>query len=112
MKTTNEIQAAFESIFNAKQIDAIKLIVRNGFWGDCDMEFNNDVANHANGHTTNMGKGKEYSGLMSGISKIIKSQKPNFITHISDWWQDGSGDMMFFNMEIIDEEALDKWAGN
>lgn len=109
MRTVTEIKKGFE-IFNEKQIEAIKLIVRKGFWGDCDQEFPDKKTYYAHGYFTNMNKGKEFSGLMSGISKTLKSSGTNLISMCSDWWQDGSGDMMFFNMEIIDDEALQQWA--
>ncbi len=100
-------------IFTEKQIEAIKLIVRKGFWGDCDQEFGTkQISTHyAFGYYTNMDKGKEFSGIMSGISKVIASSNTNVIAMCSDWWGDGkSGDMMFFNMELIDDKELTKWA--
>ena len=49
---------------------------------------------------------------MSGISKKIKTEKLNFISHCSDWWGDGTGDMMFIAMDVIDAriEELEEWA--
>ncbi len=114
MKTTTtqltvKIEEAF-SIFNDNQIEAIKLIVRKGFWGDCSQEFADKKTYYAHGYYTNMSKGKEFSGLMSGISKTLKASTTNLISMCSDWWGDGSGDMMFFNMELIDEKELQNWA--
>lgn len=106
---TVKIEEAF-SMFNENQIEAIKLIVRKGFWGDCDMTFDDEKTYHAYGYFTNMGKGKQYSGTMSGISKTLKASNTNLISMCSDWWQDGSGDMMFFNMELIDSIELENWA--
>lgn len=98
------------AMFNEKQIEAIKLIIRNGFWGDCDQDFADKKTYYAHGYSTNMNKGKEWSGILSGISKTLKSSGTNLISMCSDWWQDGSGDMMFFNMELIDEKELENWA--
>jgi len=106
---TVKIEEAF-SMFNENQIEAIKLIVRKGFWGDCDMTFDDEKTYHAYGYFTNMDKGRQYSGIMSGISKKLKSSNTNLISMCSDWWQDGSGDMMFFNMELIDAIELENWA--
>ena len=114
MKTTTKTPLTdYFKIFSEKQIEAIKLIVRKGFWGDCDQEFGTKVitTNYAHGYYTNMNKGKEFSGIMSGISKVIVSSDTNVISMCSDWWGDGiSGDMMFFNMDLIDDKELTEWA--
>ena len=111
MNTTTKqtIEQAF-FMFNEKQIQAIKLIVRKGFWGDTDMTFADNKIYYAYGYYTNMNKGKEFSGLMSGISKTLKTSGTNLILMCSDWWGDGSGDMVFFNMDLIDETELKNWA--
>jgi hypothetical protein len=101
------------NIFSEKQLSAIKLIIKNGGWGDTDMIFGKNVnPNYAYGFTTNIGKGKKFSGLMSGISKTIESSGTEAIKHCSDWWQDGSGDMMFFNLDLLecDTNELHEWA--
>jgi len=98
------------AMFNEKQIEAIKLIIRKGLWGDCDKEFADKKTYYAHGYETNMGKGKEFSGLMSGVSKTLKLSGTNLISMCSDFWGDGSGDMMFFNMDLIDENELENWA--
>jgi|GEM_PF-2280148 len=106
------IKEAF-SIFNEEQIEAIKLILREGGWGDTDMEFGNKIhPNYAYGYYTNMKKGKQFSGLMSGISKKIKSSETEAVKMCSDWWGDGNGDVMFFNLDFLDETELDNWAEN
>jgi hypothetical protein len=115
MTTTTQqnvkIEQAF-SIFNENQIEAIKLIIREGFWGDCGERFADNKIYSANGYYTNMNKGKQFSGIMSSVSKTIKSSETNLILMISDWWQNGRGDMMFFNMDLIDETELENWANN
>jgi len=110
-KEINKINIEKEfAIFSDSQIEAIKLIVKKGFWGDCSQEFADKKTYYAYGYFTNLNKGKEWSGTLSGISKKIKSSGINIISMFSDWWQDGSGDMMFFNMELIDEKELEEWA--
>jgi hypothetical protein len=106
-----KIEEAF-SMFNEQQIEAIKLIIRKGHWGDTDLKFTDNKEYYAEGYCTNMGKGKEYSGLMSGISKKVKASGTNLILMCSDWWGDGNkdGDMMFFNMELLDEAELMNWS--
>jgi hypothetical protein len=98
------------SMFNENQQQALKMIVRQGFWGDTDMTFNDEECYYSYGYFTNMGNGKQYSGTLSGISKKIKSSGTNLIFMCSDWWGDGSGDMMFFNMELIEEADLKSWS--
>ena len=107
--TVADITKQFE-VFTPKQIEAIKQIIKDEFWGDCDMEFGDKKTSYAYGYCTNLKKGKQHSGVMSGISKVIKAKKLNFITMISDWWQDGSGDMMFINLDVLDKDALEQWA--
>lgn len=107
------------NIFTEKQIEVIKDIITHGGWGDCDMEFGDNLTNnHAWGCLTNLkDKGKysrkELSGICSGISKKIKESNCKSVKMVSDWWQDGSGDMMFFNLDLLgidDSIELDEWA--
>lgn len=98
------------SIFNESQIEAIKQIIRNGFWGDCDQEYADKKTYDSIGYRTNLNKGKEWSGKLSGISKKIHRTGTNLICMCSDWWGDGSGDMMFFNRDLLDEKELENWA--
>lgn len=107
--TNEEINKLFDFL-NEDQIEAIKLIVRTGFWGDADQSFQDGNVYYAHGHYTNMGKGKDWSGRMSGVVKSIKNSKTNVIVSCSDYWGNGSGDMMFFNMEILEQKSLRKWA--
>jgi len=101
------------NIFTEKQIEAIKSIIKKRCWGDTDMEFGkNKEINYALGYYTNLDKGKEFSGILSGISKTIKSTETNVIKMCPDWWGDNSGDMMFFNMDLLEckELELEQWA--
>lgn len=106
--TKTKIDKEF-AIFSDKQIEAIKLIIKKEFWGDCDQEFADKKTYYAYGYCTNLNKGKEWSGILSGISKKIKSSGTNLIAMVSDWWQDGSGDMLFLNMDLIDKNELEEW---
>lgn len=101
--------------FTPVQIEAIKLVVRKGFWGDTDMEFGNDEkCHHAYGYRTNgiSADKKVFSGIMSGIGKQIKSSGSDVLTMVSDWWGDGKrdGDMLFVNMSKITSKELHDWA--
>lgn len=98
------------AIFSEKQIEAIKSVVKNNFWGDTDHTFADENTYYAYGYFTNMKKGKDFSGIMSGISKTIKATGTNLVSMCSDWWNDGSGDMMFLNMELLNEKEVKDWA--
>jgi hypothetical protein len=98
------------SIFNEKQIETLKEVIRNP-WGDCDMNFgDNKEENEAYGYFTNLKKGKEHSGIMSGISKTIKSSQTKAFKHCSNWWGDGNGDILFVNIDLINKDELNNWA--
>ncbi len=112
---TTTMKTEHFNIFTEKQIETIKEIIIKGFWGDADIEFGeNEKTNYGLGYFTNMGKGKAFSGFMSGIAKTIDSSNTEAIKMCSDWWQDGSGDMMFFNADLLecDSDELKKWATN
>lgn len=114
MKTTKtkvKIEEDF-SFFTERQIEAIKMILKEGAWGDAGQKFGDGKNYIAYGYCTNLNKGKEWSGILSGISKKIESSGTNLIVMHPDYWGDDSGDMMFFNMELIDELELSSWAGN
>lgn len=107
-KTKDQL-SQLEGLFTETQLDAIKLIIRKGLWGDCDQEFNGKTY-YAYGFYTNMNKGKQWSGILSGISKKIKSSSTEMVCMISDWWGNGSGDMFFFNMDFFNYEDLKEWS--
>ena len=111
-------------IFTPQQLQAIKDAIIYGAWGDTSQEFygkdgrlsethyawgfcTNDI--YKGGHFKNR---RSMSGIISGISKKIKTEKLNFIIHCSDWWDDGTGDMMFIAMDVVDAkiEELEEWA--
>ncbi len=98
--------------FTEVQIQTLKSIVIEGFWGDTDMDFEDGETYYSYGYCTNLKGGKTHSGIMSGISKKLKESKTNLISMCSDWWGDGAkdGDMMFFNMELLDSDELTNWA--
>jgi len=101
------------NVFTEKQVQAIKLIISKGFWGDTDMEFGKNIGcNNAHGFFTNQGMGKSFSGTMSGVSKTIDKLELTFIKSCSDWWGDGCGDMLFINMDEIGctHDELIEWS--
>lgn len=112
------------NVFSPIQIQAIKDAIVYGAWGDTDLEFYGKDGKLSEMHrawgfcTNDIFKGgnfknrKSISGVMSGISKKIAQEKLNFIVNCADWWDDGSGDMVFIAMDVIEAtyEELQKWA--
>lgn len=108
------------NIFNPTQIEILKEAVKYGIWGDTTHEFGNkgQVSASGIGCCTNeikrggKYKGKQLSGFISTIKKVIKQNDLTFISSASDWWGDGSGDMIFFNIDELDTDwsELSKWA--
>ena len=91
------------NIFNENQIQTIKEIIIKGHWGSTDIKFGkNAETTEAEGFLTKINKTKEHSGTVSGIAKTIKSSKTTAFANCSNWWGDGSGGMMFFNLEQLD----------
>jgi hypothetical protein len=111
-------------IFTPQQLQAIKDAIIYGAWGDTSQEFYGKDSQLSETHyawgfcTNDIYKGGHFknrrsiSGIMSGISKKIKTEKLNFISHCSDWWGDGTGDMMFIAMDVVNAkiEELEEWA--
>lgn len=106
-------------IFNETQIEVLKDCVKYGIWGDAHHEFkgqdagaiaccSNDI------HKGGRFKGKMLSGLISGISATIDKHSLACISIAPDWWGDGSGDMIMFNMDDLETnwDDLVKWAKN
>ena len=93
-----------------------------GAWGDCDMEFLNEHGEietvHAYGYCTNDAKqgghftGRQISQMFRSAYKKLCNPKGigQFLTHISDWWGDGSGDMLF--IRFSDTNLIEDWAKN
>lgn len=104
----NKITEKLATIFTEKQIQAMKDAWRYGAWGDAEVNFGkNDKDIWGLGACTNDIKnggrfnGRQVSGIVSGISKKINETRTNMVACFPDWWGDGSGDMIFFNTEIL-----------
>ena len=121
----NKITKNLSTIFTAKQIQVLKDAWRYGAWGDAQVNFREDEDRFGFGACTNDAKrgghftGRQISGIMSGISKKIVETNTNMIASFPDWWGDGSGDMVFFNIDILcsdltedgkEWEMMDEWA--
>jgi len=114
----NKITEILSKFFTEKQIQAMKDAWKYGQWGDCEITFYGDNKDsYAYGACTNDIKqgghfsGRQISGILGGISRNIIKKNCNLVENIHDWWEDGSGDMIFFNVYAFDlgENAWDKF---
>ena len=111
-----EIQKSLESLnLTSKAIQLIKDVIIHGFWGDSDFSFNCETK-MSNVYITNDGaRGKHFprkqiSGIMSGVAKAIKKYGCSFMASESDWWGDGSGSVLAFDIDFASYDELKAWA--
>ena len=116
METINEIT---QSLTQREQ-QLLKDAIDCGFWGDGDYEFLNDKGeveiDSMYGYCTNDAKNAgNFKGrvISAMFPSIYKKLCPNnglgrYISHCSDWWGDGSGDMLFIRKSYV--EAFETWA--
>ena len=125
MTTTKTIQDVLDvvSVLNDEQKQILKDCIRHGFWGDGEYTFidNNGGAETAYmyGYCTNDAKeaghftGRKASALFRGIyarlcSKEHGHEYGHVLSHCTDWWGDGSGDMLFIRENYA--SAFEEWA--
>ena len=129
------LDCEFGRYFTPSQISAIKEVIRYGAWGDADQEYllgldainkrifsspkysygyiTNDVTAESEIYTNN----KVFSGVISGISKILSKGCP-FMVYLKDYWSDGKADLLFINVEYFNKyfdnysEIIKAWANN
>lgn len=113
------IQQAFLGLgLTANEIQLIRDVILNGYWGDASVTINSITYEGcmANGYIINDADqaghfaGKQISGLASGIAKALKSHKCPFMQHYPDYWGDGSGDLFFFLENFASSDELEAWA--
>ena len=125
MKATIEDVKKVVSVLTEEQQQLLKDTIRFGAWGDTDESFLNEngdseesgayvyITNEAKkgGHFT----GRKIAGMFRSIySKLCPKKCSSWagigevITHCSDWWGDGSGDVLFIRDEYVD--AFENWA--
>ena len=122
MKTFNDIL----SLLNNDEKQLLADTINHGIWGDCEMEFANEDGTtstvYCNGYCTNDAKngghfsGRKLSAMFSAMYKKLEtihypqSGMGEITCHCNDWWNDGSGDMLFIR-DPFDKEA-EEWARN
>lgn len=109
------------SVLTDEQKQVLKDCINKGCWGDGDNEFLNEngevVTDRMMGYCTNDAKlagnftGRKVSGLFRGIYNrlcALDHRVGEVLSHCSDWWGDGSGDMLFIRYAYVD--AFEQWA--
>lgn len=110
------IQQSFLDLgLTASEIQFIKDVIINGYWGDSDIEINGAVV-LSNGYIINNNqvygayKGKQVSGYASSVSRKLDAHQCSFMKHCPDYWEDGGGDVFFFSEDFASYDELMKWA--
>lgn len=103
-----------------KQKQLLKDTIINGFWGTCDSEFINEegtiIVSNCNGYVVNSAKeaghfnGRQVSAMFRSIYSKLCSNRGmgNFLSHISNYWGNGSGDALFIKRDYV--IAFERWA--
>ena len=122
MKTIEDVLNVV-SVLTDEQKQILKDCINKGGWGDGDMEFLDEDENLETdmmyGYCTNDAKnaghfsGRKVSGLFRGIyNRLCTKEHDNkvgrVLSHCTDWWGDGTGDMLFIREEYVD--AFEEWA--
>ena len=117
--TINQIQEIV-SVLTSDEQQLLKDTINYGAWGDSDWEFLDDNEKVETvtmyGYCTNDAKraghfsGRKVSYLFRSLYKKVCPDKGvgRFISHCSDWWGDGSGDMLF--IKFPDVKDMEEWA--
>lgn len=119
MKAKVEQVKEIVSILTDEQQQLLKDTIRYGFWGDAEYEFLDENGNAEilpmMGYCTNDAKlagnfnGRKISAMFRSIYRnLCPNGVGRFISHHSDWWGDGSGDMLFIRTGYYD--AFEEWA--
>lgn len=122
MEATIEEVKSIVSVLTEEQQQVLKDTIRYGFWGDAEATFLNEkgeiVEGWADTYITNDAKrgghftGRKIAGLFRSIySKLCPVKgRGKVISHCSDWWGDGSGDVLFIRSVYV--LAFEEWARN
>lgn len=110
-----DFRSYFEKIFTPKERQALKDAYRYGFWGDTENEFSTSEAQCAVCCTNDIKKGghfsgKEVSGLISSIAKKFRKNDNGLLDFHSDYWEDGNGDVVMFNLALVSDKRWSAWA--
>ena len=121
-KTPDEIVGSLVSLLNEKQQQVLKDTINKGAWGDSDYDFLDESGKQGTypmyGYCTNDAKnaghfsGRQISAMFRSIygKMCDKNGIGQYMSHCSDWWDDGSGDMLFIRWDIY--KAFENWANH
>lgn len=115
MEQVNEII----SVLTTEEQQLLKDTIIYGAWGDSETNFldenNNIVEDSMFAYCTNDAKnagnfsGRKISTMFRSIyKKLCPTTVGRYVSHCSDWWGDGNGDMLFIRYDYVD--AFEKWA--
>lgn len=118
------MEAIFNQIIsqlNEQETEVLKCTVKQGGWGSADYEFLTETGETETadlyGYFTNDIKveglnRKQLPAIYKSIYKKLCNPRGigRYISHCSDWWGDGSGDMLFIRYEL--NETFKHWAYN
>lgn len=132
MKTFETILSEINAKLTSEQIQLLKDTIRFGAWGDCEMEFKDEngniVTDYCYVYVTNDAKkaghfnGRKVSAMFRSIYNRLGMNSNNgygeneYFAHCTDWWGDGSGDVMFIrsarkeNNGVAHYERFEEWA--
>nr|DAE85865.1 MAG TPA: hypothetical protein [Bacteriophage sp.] len=110
------------SVLTTEQQQLLKDTIKYGSWGDASYEFLTEKGEIESvsmfGYCTNDAKmagnfsGRKISAMFRSIYKKLcpanNNQIGRYISHCRDWWEDGSGDMLFIRTGYY--QAFEEWA--
>lgn len=127
MKATIEQVKEIVSILTDEQQQVLKDAIRFGMWGDAEEDFLNEngeiekdvpmmayctseakLAGNFNGRKISSMFRAIYSKLCPSVGIGSPKGIGRYISHHSDWWDNGSGDMIFIRTGYYD--AFEQWA--
>lgn len=129
MKTIEDVKKEME-VLTPEQQQLLKDTINYGCWGDSEYEFlktqdgggedDNIETTGMMGYCTNDAKmaghfeGRKISAMFRSIYRKLcpenRNQIGHILSHCRDWWDDGSGDMLFIRHEW--HQAFEEWAKN
>lgn len=120
MKASIEDVVLVVSLLTDEQQQLLKDTINYGAWGDGDFNFLNADGSWTTdtmyGYCTNDAKraghfsGRKVSAMFRSIYRKLCNTAGigMVISHCTDWWGDGSGDMLFIRESFVD--AFEEWA--
>lgn len=121
MKTIEQVKAMV-AVLTEEQQQLLKDTIVNGTWGDTCESFLNEDGDTEDAmcmvYVTNDAKmagnfsGRKVSAMFRSIyNKVCKKDGyGEAISHCTDWWGDGTGDVLFIHTDWVD--AFECWARN